>query len=92
MCIRDSVNSYAIFTLLYCSLGSVCIGFTLQMFGQRLVSPTPAALIMSSEAVFAAIFGWLILSEVLNLKGLVGASLILLGILLVQILPKLRIN
>jgi len=88
----ESINSYAIFTLLYCSLGSVCIGFTLQMFGQRLVSPTPAALIMSSEAVFAAIFGWLILSEVLNLKGLVGASLILLGILLVQILPKLRIN
>ena len=81
----ESVNSYAIFTLLYCSLGSVCIGFTLQMFGQRLVSPTPAALIMSSEAVFAGIFGWLILSEVLNLKGLVGASLILLGILLVQI-------
>ena len=88
----ESINSYAIFTLLYYSLGSVCIGFTLQMFGQRLVSPTPAALIMSSEAVFAAIFGWLILSEVLNLKGLVGASLILLGILLVQILPKLRIN
>ena len=81
----ESVNSYAIFTLLYCSLGSVCIGFTLQMFGQRLVSPTPAALIMSSEAGFAGIFGWLILSEVLNLKGLVGASLILLGILLVQI-------
>ena len=88
----ESINSYAIFTLLYYSLGSVCIGFTLQMFGQRLVSPTPAALIMSSEAVFAGIFGWLILSEVLNLKGLVGASLILLGILLVQILPKLRIN
>ena len=88
----ESINSYAIFTLLYCSLGSVCIGFTLQMFGQRLVSPTPAALIMSSEAVFAAIFGWLILSEALNLKGLVGASLILLGILLIQILPKLRIS
>ena len=62
------------------------------MFGQRLVSPTPAALIMSSEAVFAAIFAWFILSEVLNFKGLIGATLILLGILLVQILPKLKIN
>ena len=88
----QNVNSHAIFTLLYCSLGSVCIGFTLQMFGQRLVSPTPAALIMSSEAVFAAIFGWFILSEVLNFKGLIGATLIILGILLVQILPKLKIN
>ena len=47
---------------------------------------------MSSEAVFAALFGWFILSEVLNFKGLIGATLILLGILLVQILPKLKIN
>lgn len=86
----ENINSFAIYTLLYCSLGSVCVGFTLQMFGQKLVSPTPAALIMSSEAVFAAIFGWIILSEVLSFRGFIGASLILVGILMVQIIPKLK--
>ena len=86
----ERVDIFGFFILVYCSVGSVCIGFTLQMFGQKLVPPTSAALIMSSEAIFAAIFGWLILSELLNLKGFFGASLILLGIILVQIIPKLK--
>ena len=86
----ERVDIFGFFTLVYCSVGSVCIGFTLQMFGQKLVPPTSAALIMSSEAIFAAIFGWLILSELLNFKGFLGASLILLGIILVQIIPKLK--
>ncbi|MDA8852281.1 DMT family transporter [Hyphomicrobiales bacterium] len=86
----ERVDIFGFFTLVYCSVGSVCIGFTLQMFGQKLVPPTSAALIMSSEAIFAAIFGWLILSELLNFKGFFGASLILLGIILVQIIPKLK--
>ena len=86
----EHVDILGFFTLVYCSVGSVCIGFTLQMFGQKLVPPTSAALIMSSEAIFAAIFGWLILSELLNFRGFFGASLILLGIILVQIIPKLK--
>ncbi|MDB9925689.1 DMT family transporter [Hyphomicrobiales bacterium] len=86
----ERVDILGFYTLVYCSVGSVCIGFTLQMFGQKLVPPTSAALIMSSEAIFAAIFGWLILSELLNFKGFLGAILILLGIILVQIIPKLR--
>ena len=86
----ERVDILGFFTLVYCSVGSVCIGFTLQMFGQKLVPPTSAALIMSSEAIFAAIFGWLILSELLNLKGFFGAGLIMLGIILVQIIPKLK--
>jgi len=86
----ERVDIFGFFTLVYCSVGSVCIGFTLQMFGQKLVPPTSAALIMSSEAIFAVIFGWLILSELLNFKGFFGASLILLGIILVQIIPRLQ--
>ena len=86
----ERVDIFGFFTLVYCSVGSVCIGFTLQMFGQKLVPPTSAALIMSSEGIFAAIFGWLILSELLNFKGFFGASLILLGIIMVQIIPRLK--
>ena len=88
---RD-ISSPGIFYLFYCSLGSVCIGFTLQMFGQRLVEPTPAALIMSTEAIFAAFFGWIILSEFLNLSGFIGAGLIFLGVVFVQLAPKVKIQ
>ncbi len=85
------ISSSGIFYLFYCSLGSVCIGFTLQMFGQRLVEPTPAALIMSTEAIFAAFFGWIILSEILNFNGFIGAGLIFLGVVFVQLAPKVKI-
>ena len=85
------ISSSGLFYLFYCSLGSVCIGFTLQMFGQRLVEATPAALIMSTEAIFAAFFGWIILSEILNFNGLIGASLIFLGVVFVQLAPTVKI-
>lgn len=85
------ISSSGLFYLFYCYLGSVCIGFTLQMFGQRLVEATPAALIMSTEAIFAAFFGWIILSEILNFNGLIGASLIFLGVIFVQLAPTVKI-
>jgi len=85
------ISSSGLFYLFYCSLGSVCIGFTLQMFGQRLVEATPAALIMSTEAIFAAFFGWIILSEILNFNGLIGASLIFFGVIFVQLAPTVKI-
>lgn len=84
----DKINNTGFFYLLYCSLGSVCIGFTLQMYGQKLVEPTSAALIMSSEAIFAAFFGWMILSEILSFYGIIGASLIFLGIIFIQLAPR----
>ena len=84
----DKINNAGFFYLLYCSLGSVCIGFTLQMYGQKLVEPTSAALIMSSEAIFAAFFGWMILSEILSFYGIIGASLIFLGIIFIQLAPR----
>jgi drug/metabolite transporter (DMT)-like permease len=47
--------------ILYGGLGSVAIGFTLQAVGQRHAPAADAALILSIESVFAAIFGALIL-------------------------------
>ena len=45
------VNPLVLITLLYCSIGSVCIAFVLQMIGQRYSPPNEAAIIMSTEAV-----------------------------------------
>lgn len=73
----------------YAGLISVGIAYTLQIFAQRHAPPAHAAIIMSLEAVAAAVGGWLILDEQLSSFGLFGCSLMLLGMLISQ-LPSLR--
>jgi drug/metabolite transporter (DMT)-like permease len=72
-------------SILYAGLGSVVIGFTLQAVGQRKAPAADAALILSLEAVFAAIFGTLLLSEHMNLVQILGCSTIFVTIVLAQI-------
>lgn len=64
---------------------SVGLGYTLQVIGQKYSPPTDAALILSSEAVFAALSGYLFLKEGLQPIQLAGCGLILAAILIVQI-------
>jgi drug/metabolite transporter (DMT)-like permease len=47
-------------------------------------------LFMSMEAVFAAIGGWLLLDEILSMRGLMGCGLMLGGMLISQLWPKNR--
>ena len=74
--------------IIYCGLFSGAVGYTLQMVGQKYADPAPASLAMSLESVFAAIGGWLILHEVMSPKELVGAALMFLAIILVEIKSK----
>ena len=74
-------------TILYTGILSIAIGYTLQAAGQRHAPPTEAAVIMSMEGVFAVLFGYLFLSELLSVVQLVGCVLILLAILLAQLRP-----
>lgn len=71
-------------SLAYAGIASSAIGFTLQVFAQRKVSPSVTALILSSEAVFAVLGGWLLLNEDVTLKILVGCTLMLMGMLMSQ--------
>ena len=75
--------------LLYGGLVSVGIAYTLQLVGQREAPPGHAALILSLEAVFAALTGGLLLDERLAQRQLAGAALMLCGMLVSQ-LPRLR--
>ncbi|MFH2051561.1 MAG: DMT family transporter [bacterium] len=79
----DAIRSAAV-PILYAGLMSVAVAYTLQVVGQRHARPAPAAIILSFEAVFAAVGGWLILGEILGLRGLVGAGLMLAGVILAQ--------
>ena len=67
-------------------LGPVAVGiaFTLQVVGQRTAPPAHAAVILSLEGLFAAIFGAWLGGELLFTRQYVGCGLMLVGILLAQ--------
>ncbi|MBU4426513.1 MAG: EamA family transporter, partial [Proteobacteria bacterium] len=69
----------------YGGLISVGIAYTLQVVAQRYAHPAHAAIILSLEAVFAALGGWLMLGETLSARGLLGCSLMLAGMLFSQL-------
>jgi len=78
-----SIKSAAV-PLLYAGFLSVGVAYTLQIIGQRKAHPAHAALILSMEGVFAALGGWVILSESLSMRGIFGCVLMLVGIILAQ--------
>lgn len=72
-------------------LSVVCTSgaFIVQSIAQRFTSPTHTALIYTAEPVFAAIFGYIVLGEMLRNKGLLGALLILTGMIITEVDFKL---
>ncbi|WP_245410642.1 DMT family transporter [Notoacmeibacter marinus] len=70
--------------ILYTGLFAGGLAFSLQARGQRYVKPGPAAILLSSEALFAALFGALLLGDRLAPIALVGCGLILTAILIAQ--------
>lgn len=74
--------------ILYGGLFGVAVGFTLQVVAQQHAIASHAAIILSLEAVFAAIAGALLLGEVLALRGYLGCALMFAGMLLAQLWPK----
>lgn len=75
-------------TILYGGLLSVGIGFTLQVVAQRHTRPAEAAILLSSEVLFAALAGALYLGERLAPIQLAGGVLIFACIVGVQVLSK----
>ena len=77
--------SEALVPILYGGICSVGIAYTLQVVGQKYAQPSHAAIILSMETVFAAIGGWIILNEKLGVQEMLGAAIMLGGMLLSQL-------
>ncbi|MFZ1201044.1 MAG: DMT family transporter [Desulfobacterales bacterium] len=82
--------------VLYGGVLSVGVAYTLQVVAQRHAHPAHAAILLSLEAVFAAIGGWIVLGERLTARGLLGCTLMLSGMLLSQlwafvVLPQAKV-
>lgn len=72
--------------IVYAGLISGAIAFTLQAVAQRFTSASIAAILMSSESLFAAILGAIFLNERLNGLGYTGCGLIFASIVTTEIL------
>ena len=81
--LQNFVNAYL--SILYAGIFSVGIAFTVQVVAQREAHPANAAIIMSLEAVFAVLGGWMILNESIPVRGLFGCLLMLIGMILSQL-------
>ena len=74
-----------IFAILYLGVFSSGLGYTLQIVAQKDIDPTISSLILSLEAVFAALFGFIFLKEVPNERELIGGILMFFAIILAQL-------
>jgi len=83
--IREMID--ASWAVAYAGILSVGVAFTLQVVCQKHCPPAPAAIIMSLEAVFAALTGFLILEQILSTRAILGCVLCFIGMIVVQILP-----
>ena len=71
--------------ILYGGLMSVGVAYTCQILGQKNADPTFASIVFSTESVFSAVGGALILHEMMSGRGYAGCVLIFIGIILSQI-------
>lgn len=76
--------------ILFGALVSTDIGYTLQVLGQQHADPVVASLLMSLEAVFAAVFGCVFLGEALTMTEALGCAVIFTAVVIPQVLDSRR--
>lgn len=76
--------------ILFAGMISGGVAFTLQAIAQRHTTAPQAAIFMSSEALFAALFGAIFLGERIGPVGLAGCALIFASMLAVELVPMMR--
>jgi drug/metabolite transporter (DMT)-like permease len=78
--------------VLYMALFAGAAALLGQTWAQAHLSPTRSAIIMSMEPVFAAFFAVLLGGEALTARILVGGAMVLAAMLVVELLPRRRIE
>lgn len=76
------------------SLSILCtaVGYIVQTTAQQYTSATHTGLILSLEPVFSAVFAYLVLGELLSLRGYIGAAILLLSVLIAEVDFKKKDN
>lgn len=71
--------------LLYSGICSVGIAYTFQTISQKNADPTFAGIVFSTESVFSAVGGAIILHEIMTARGYIGCVIIFTGVILSQL-------
>lgn len=74
----------------YAGILSVGVAFTAQVVAQRYAQAADAAIVLSAETLFAALFGFVLMGDRLPASGLIGCALIFVSMVAVQLLPLLN--
>lgn len=69
-----------------CAVFATALAFSLQLWAQQYTTPSHAAILFTLEPVFAVATSYLVLGERLGSRSLLGAGLVLLGILADELL------
>ncbi|HPI37815.1 MAG TPA: DMT family transporter [Ignavibacteriaceae bacterium] len=86
--IQFQLTDNLILALAYTSILATVITLLLQTRYQKEVTPTRAGLIFSMEPIFAAVFAYIVLTEVLSYLGIIGCIFIFTGVLISELLTK----
>ncbi len=73
--------------IIWTALSGTIYAFFIQAWAQRFTTSTHAAVLLCFESVFAAFFGIIFGMDSVTVRLLVGASLILSGTLIIELLP-----
>jgi len=71
--------------LVYAGVMSCGVAFTAQIFGQKYSEPAVASLLLCLESVFAVLFGWLLLKQMLSQRELLGCLIMFIAIIFTQV-------
>lgn len=83
------ILSVATWEVLYSGVLAIGLAFFVQIVAQRKSPPAHVAILLSLEAVFAALGGWWLLNETYDGRTMLGCGLMLAGILASQA-PRFR--
>jgi len=80
-----TITAHNVFILIYLALFGTVYTFLMQTSMQRFTTTARAALIFAMEPVFAALFAYLIGGEILGLRGWIGGTLIVAGMMSAEV-------
>ncbi len=85
--VKKSSIMAAMIPLLYAGVLSGGIAYTIQIICQSRIEPYVASILMSAEALFSVLGGFLILGQKLTFREMIGSILMFAAIMIVQIVP-----
>ncbi len=87
----SDISTKSFMGIIYLGIFSTAIGFLLQTVSQSITTETKTVILLSFESVFGTIASVTLLGEVITQKMFLGASIMFLAVMIVQI-PELNID